>query len=123
MHWLPMIICSILCQSVLNLFSSSAIRGPLADIYGRKRISVYSIIVVCIFGYLSAVAPNFIVLILFRFGVGIGVGGMAVPFDLLAELLPTSHRGRFLIYLQGFWTLGAAYVVTMAWLLMDRGGS
>ena len=76
----------------------------------------------CIFGYLSAVAPNFIVLILFRFGVGVGVGGMAVPFDLLAELLPTSHRGRFLIYLQGFWTLGAAYVVTMAWWLMERGG-
>ena len=47
---------------------------------------------------------------------------MAVPFDLLAELLPTSHRGRFLIYLQGFWTIGAAYVVTMAWLLMDGGG-
>jgi putative MFS transporter len=83
---------------------------------------VYSIIVVCVFGYLSAVAPSFVVLILFRFGVGIGVGGMAVPFDLLAELLPTSHRGRFLIYLQGFWTIGAAYVVTMAWLLMDRGG-
>lgn len=94
----------------------------MADVYGRKNISVVSIFVVSLFGYLSALAPSFPVLLLFRFGVGVGVGGMAVPFDLLAELLPTTHRGRFLIYLQGFWTLGAAYVVTMAWLLMSRGG-
>ena len=96
--------------------------GAAGDPWRRKKISVVSILVVCVFGYLSALAPSFVFLLAFRFGVGVGVGGMAVPFDLLAELLPTSHRGKFLIYLQGFWTLGAAYVVTMAWLLMDSGG-
>jgi hypothetical protein len=30
-----------------------------------------------------------------RFLVGFGVGGIAVPFDLLAEVTPTSHRGTF----------------------------
>jgi putative MFS transporter len=77
---------------------------------------------VCLFGYLIAVAPNFITLVIFYFGVGVGVGGTAVPFNLVAELLPTSHRGRFLIYLQGFWPIGSTYVATMAWLLMDSGG-
>jgi hypothetical protein len=38
--------------------------------------------------------------------VGFGVGGAVVPFDLLAEFLPNKHRGTFLIYIEGFWTIG-----------------
>jgi hypothetical protein len=32
--------------------------------------------------------------------VGFGVGGLTVPFDLLAELSPVTHRGKFLIYIE-----------------------
>lgn len=33
-----------------------------------------------------------------------------VPFDLLAEFLPNDKRGIFLIYIEGFWTIGMCCV-------------
>jgi hypothetical protein len=35
--------------------------------------------------------------------VGFGVGGLTVPFDILAEVLPTKHRGKNLLYIEYFW--------------------
>jgi hypothetical protein len=54
--------------------------------------------------------------------VGFGVGGVYVPFDLLAEFLPPSHRGRFLIYIEFFWTIGSLMVAGLAWLLLPTYG-
>jgi MFS transporter, putative metabolite:H+ symporter len=41
---------------------------------------------------------------------------------LLAEFLPNSHRGRFLIYIEGFWTLGSIFVAGMAWMALSSEG-
>lgn len=71
---------------------------------------------------MSGVAPNFGVLLTFRAMVGFGVGGSTIPFDLLAEFLPNSHRGRFLIYIEYFWTIGSMFVAATAWLLLSSEG-
>ena len=42
-----------------------------------------------------------------RFGVGLGIGGFTVPFDLLAETAPTRIRGLALCAVWLFWTLGS----------------
>jgi putative MFS transporter len=57
-----------------------------------------------------------------RFFVGFGIGGTAIPFDLLAEFLPSSHRGRFLMYIEGFFTLGSVFVTMMAWVALYNHG-
>ena len=49
-------------------------------------------------GFISAFCPDYTLFIICRALVGFGVGGISVPFDLLAEYLPTSHRGKFLMY-------------------------
>lgn len=57
-------------------------------------------------GLASGVSPSYSFLVVCRAIVGFGVGGAVVPFDLLAEFLPNKHRGTFLIYIEGFWTIG-----------------
>jgi MFS family permease len=46
--------------------------------------------------------------------VGFGVGGLAIPFDLVSEFSPTSRRGSLLVYLRGAHCLGAIYIATLA---------
>lgn len=73
-------------------------------------------------GFLSGTAPSFEWLLFFRVIVGFGVGGLSVPFDLLAEFLPVSDRGNFLIYIEYFWTFGSMFVAGVAWMALDKIG-
>ena len=96
--------------------------GPIADRYGRKKafLMASSLIVVC--GFLSGTAPSFEWLLFFRVVVGFGVGGLTVPFDLLAEFLPVAERGKFLIYIEYFWTFGSMFVAGVAWIALEKIG-
>jgi MFS family permease len=96
--------------------------GPVADRYGRKKAFLMASCLIVIFGFLSGAAPSFEWLLTFRVFVGFGVGGLTVPFDLLAEFLPVSDRGKFLIYIEYFWTFGSLFVAGVAWLALDIVG-
>ena len=96
--------------------------GPLADKYGRRFSFMMACVMITTFGLLSGLAPNYESLLIFRAIVGFGVGGLTVPFDLLAEFLPTSHRGSFLLYIEYFWTLGSLFVAGMAWIILNNSG-
>jgi putative MFS transporter len=50
------------------------------------------------------------------------LGGANVPFDLLAELLPASQRGTFLVYIEYFWTFGSVMVAGIAWSMLSQDG-
>lgn len=63
--------------------------GPLGDKYGRKPVFVASAAIIAVFGLLTAAAHNLVTLIITRFMVGVGVGGLVVPFDTIAEFVPT----------------------------------
>ena len=52
---------------------------------------------------ISAFAVDFYMLVTLRFAVGVGIGGMGVPFDLLAEFMPPKLRGKALISIEFFW--------------------
>jgi MFS family permease len=79
-------------------------------------------LVIIVAGFFSGLAPNYPSLLVLRTLCGFGVGGSTVPFDLLAEFLPNSHRGRFLIYIEYFWTIGSIFVAGMAWLFLSQSG-
>jgi hypothetical protein len=96
--------------------------GPLADKWGRRPITLIGLLVIAVCGVCSAFASNLIMLLFFQFFVGVGVGSMAIPFDLFAELLPSQSRGTFLVYLQSFFSIGATFVVAMAWLVLPSWG-
>lgn len=54
-------------------------------------------------------------LLLIRFMVGIGLGGVPVAFALFAEFCPVAGRGGWLIALQAFWTFGSMAEAAVAW--------
>lgn len=96
--------------------------GPVADKYGRKKAFLMASSLICSFGFLSGVASNYESLLIFRAIVGFGVGGLTVPFDLLAEFLPSGDRGKFLMYIEYFWTFGSMFVAGVAWASLDQIG-
>ena len=59
--------------------------------------------------------PTYDLLCFSRFAVGIGVGGLTIPFDILAEFTPTHDRAQRLLYLDYFWSAGAILVPILAW--------
>eukprot|EP01041_Mallomonas_annulata_P008070 gene8070-16561_t len=96
--------------------------GPLADQYGRRKSYIAASVFISVSGFLTGIAPNLPCLLVLRFLVGFGVGGLAVPFDLLAEFLPISHRGKFLLYIELFWTIGSLLVAGIAWAILGSYG-
>mmetsp|Transcript_33407 Transcript_33407/g.34041 ORF Transcript_33407/g.34041 Transcript_33407/m.34041 type:complete len:562 (-) Transcript_33407:237-1922(-) len=96
--------------------------GPFADKYGRRLSYLLASVFISGAGFLTGISWNLYALIFFRFLVGFGVGGLSVPFDLLAEFLPSSHRGQFLMYVELFWTLGSLLVAGIAWASLGAFG-
>lgn len=96
--------------------------GMFADKYGRKLTYFLACGLIVGGGFLSGASPNYYWLIFFRSVAGFGIGGANVPFDLLAEFLPASHRGIFLIYIEYFWTIGSMFVAGIAWATLDSQG-
>jgi len=96
--------------------------GVFADKYGRKMAYLAASTLITVGGILSGASPSYGWLIFFRCIAGFGIGGASVPFDLLAEFMPASHRGRFLIYIEYFWTIGSMFVAGLAWATLNERG-
>jgi MFS family permease len=100
----------------------SIVWGPVADHFGRKIAFLIVSLTISLGGFAAAFSPNYTFLLLFLGIVGFGVGGLTVPFDLLAEFLPSSHRGRALLYINYFWTGGSMFVNGTAWIILSKYG-
>jgi MFS family permease len=97
--------------------------GLLADKHGRLPAFMLGVVFVSVFGLASAAAGSLRQLIVLRFGVGMGIGGFTVPFDLLAESCPAHLRGLVLCALWTFWTFGSvALNIFAAICLRDADG-
>ena len=102
--------------------AGSLLWGPVADKYGRRFAFMWAYGVITVSGVASAFAPEYYSLVIFQTILGFGVAGATVPFDLLSEFLPASRRGKFLIQINYFWTIGSLFVAGMAWILLPTLG-
>lgn len=91
-----------------------AVFGLFADRYGRLPAFLTGVAFVSVFGAASSLTTNLTQLIAMRFGVGVGIGGFTVPFDLLAETCPSSLRGIVLCAVWIFWTFGSVALNVLA---------
>jgi len=97
--------------------------GSLADSHGRRPVFMVTVVIVAVFGMLSAMSPTFLWLYLFRFMVGFGYGGnIAVDFAIFSELLPTKGRGDMLFCISAFWPIGQASTCLLAWAVIPTLG-
>lgn len=97
--------------------------GALADRIGRRTVFLATIALNAVFALLSAVAPSFWLLLVFRFVTGAAVGGtLPVDYAIMAEYLPKRQRGRFLVYLESFWAVGTIAIALLAWAIVPTTG-
>lgn len=93
--------------------------GVLSDYVGRVKILTYSILVFAVFTAFSGLAPNFPLLMLFRFVAGVGLGAeFGVGMTLAAEAWPARMRARATSYVALGWQAGVLLAaVVAAWAI------
>src|SRR5690349_12615411 len=73
--------------------------GKLGDMYGRKKLFVFAIVIFLVGSALSGLASSMAMLITFRALQGLGAGGLIVgAMSTLGEIVPPRERGKYMSY-------------------------
>ena len=111
---------SITSSVFAGAFIGTLILGRLGDTFGRKPIFILTASTVALFGVGTAFVTSYTGLVICRFLIGFAVGGIVVPFDTLAEFMPTLSRGRWLVTTSYFWTTATLLVPILAYATLGR---
>jgi putative MFS transporter len=105
--------------ALLGTTLGSLIWGSLADIYGR-RAAILLAAVLFVGTSICGAMPSFFWNIVMCFLMGLAAGGMLpVANALLAEILPTKHRGWCLVLLGGIGTIGGYFATSESSALLQ----
>src|SRR6266480_2118254 len=89
--------------------------GFIADRIGRKRALMLSILTYSICSFASGLASSVVMLAVFRFILGLGMGGeWNTGATLVAETWPTEFRAKAISIVQSSWALGFAAAALVA---------
>ncbi|KAG7366367.1 putative sugar transporter [Nitzschia inconspicua] len=115
-------------DSIISVVFAGAMLGTLVlsslgDRWGRRPVFSLTAALISIFGVATAFCTTYEQVVLARFLVGFGVGGLTVPYDALSEFMPTSYRGTNLLSTSFFWTGGSLLVPLFAWMTLGSAGS
>ncbi|XP_052198713.1 LOW QUALITY PROTEIN: D-xylose-proton symporter-like 2 [Diospyros lotus] len=113
----------------LGLITSGSLYGALigsilafnvADFLGRRRELIVASALYLVGALVTAVAPDFVVMVIgrFVFGIGIGLAMHAAPI-YIAETAPSQIRGRLISLKEFFIVLGMVVGYTVGSLLVD----
>ncbi len=120
---LPIYVGGLLCVTLLGWATGGVLAGILADYVGRKRMRMYSILWYAAFTGLTALAPNYWVLLGMRFLTGLGLGAEWGPGTaMVAEFWPPAVRGRAAAVLQSAFGFGFL-AASAAWFLIGPLGA
>ncbi|HZS56540.1 MAG TPA: MFS transporter [Bryobacteraceae bacterium] len=110
--------------NTLTLIASaigSVIFGVLADRMGRRRMLSLSILTYSLFTFACGFSTSITMLAVFRFLLGLGMGGeWNSGATLVAETWPSAWRGRALALVQCSWAIGYALAALVAGLVLTH---
>src|SRR5204863_3817819 len=93
--------------------------GFLADRIGRKRALMLSILTYSICSFASGLSTSVLMLAVFRFLLGLGMGGeWNTGATLVAETWPTELRAKALAIVQSSWAIGYALAALVAGVVL-----
>lgn len=114
---------SIISITFIGMAIGAICAGGLADRFGRKTIFALTLCTYSIATALCAFAPNLTWLLIFRFIVGLGLGGqLPVAVSLMSEYAPAHVRGRFIVLLESFWGLGWLIAALISYFFIPKFG-
>ncbi|MEO0953204.1 MAG: MFS transporter, partial [Pseudomonadota bacterium] len=98
--------------------------GPLSDRYGRLPVLRVAAVLFAVSAVLSALAPDYLTLVLARMLGGFGVGAALIIAPVyIAELAPASDRGRLVSFNQLNIVVGISAAFFSNYLLLQWAGS
>jgi putative MFS transporter len=107
----------------LGMAIGAVFSGGLADRIGRRTVFAMTLVIYSIATALCAFAPNLTWLLIFRFIVGLGLGGqLPVAVTLVSEYIPAHVRGRFIVLLESFWGLGWLVAALVSYFVIPSYG-
>jgi EmrB/QacA subfamily drug resistance transporter len=95
--------------------------GKISDLFGRKRIFQFAIVVFLIGSALSGLSQNMFQLIIFRGVQGLGAGGlMSLAFSIVGDVIPPRDRGRYQGYFGAIFGLSSVLGPLIGGFLVDQ---
>jgi len=108
--------------SLIAAFCGAFIFGRIADVFGRKKIYGLEAALMVLGAVLSSIAPNVTALIVFRFILGLGIGGdYPVSAVLMSEFANRKDRGKLVGLVFSMQALGLIVGPIVAITLLGAG--
>jgi putative MFS transporter len=115
-------VAAITSAGFFGMFIGAALGGWIADLFGRRRGLIWSVIWFSIFSIINALAYNVPTLLIARFLTGIGMSSLTViGITYLAELMPKDRRGRLQAATLAIGSLGVPIIAGVALLVIPLG--
>lgn len=100
------------------------VAGPLSDRLGRKPVLKIAAVLFAVSAVASAIAPNFITLVIARMLGGFGVGAALIIAPMyIAEIAPAEIRGRMVSFNQLNIVIGISVAFFSNYLILSLGQS
>ncbi|ASS88536.1 major facilitator superfamily transporter [Geobacillus lituanicus] len=98
----------------------SPIAGRLSDLFGRKKVFSFGILLFLIGSLLCGLSQNMVQLVLFRALQGVGAGFM-MPFPAIiaGDLFPVEKRGKIQAFFTAMWGLSAVLAPLLGSLFVE----
>ena len=101
---------TLVSSNLIGLTIGAILNGHLADLFGRKKILIFTAVLFFIGSIFCAAAPNINILILSRFIVGLAIGVVTFATPLyLSEISPEKIRGSLVSLFQLAITIGILF--------------
>ncbi len=98
----------------------SPIAGRLSDLFGRKNVFSFGIILFLVGSLLCGLSQNMVQLVLFRAVQGVGAGFM-MPFPAIiaGDLFPVEKRGKIQAFFTAMWGISAVLAPLLGSLFVE----
>jgi len=108
--------------ALLAAFAGATVFGRIADVFGRKKIYGLEAAIMAVAAVGSALSPNLVWLIAWRFLLGIGIGGdYPVSAVLMSEYANRKNRGRLVSMVFSMQALGLIAGPLVALVILGLG--
>ncbi len=95
--------------------------GKISDLFGRKRIFQFAIVVFLLGSALSGLSGSMYQLIIFRAVQGLGAGGlMSLALSIVGDVIPPRDRGRYQGYFGGVFGASSVLGPLIGGFLVDQ---